>query len=144
MTTTVVIDRILSTQAERVWAAIEAIGGLDRWFPIIDVCRVEGEGEGAGRVMTLAGGAGEMRDRIVEIARVNRRLRYQRTHHPFPFSDYFGTVEIFEVGPHASRLVWTVRFEAAPESEAAMRDLVHNAISDGVEGLEREMVAGAA
>jgi len=141
MTTTVVIDRILRAQAERVWAAIEAIGGLDRWFPIIDACRVEGVGEGALRVMTLADGAGEMRDRIVEIAPGERRLRYHRTHLPFPVSDYFGAVEIFDVGLGASRLVWTVRFEAAPENEAPVRDLVRNAISDGVDGLERELIA---
>ena len=92
--------------------------------------------------MSLAGGAGEMRDRIVEIAPEERRLRYHRTHLPFPVSDYFGTVEIFDVGAGASRLVWTARFETAPENEARMRQLVHKAISDGVEGLERELIAG--
>lgn len=74
--------------------AIEDIGGLDRWFPIIDACRVEGEGEGALQMMTLAGGAGEMCDRIIEVAPRERRLRYHRTHLPFPISDYFGVVEI--------------------------------------------------
>jgi uncharacterized protein YndB with AHSA1/START domain len=141
MTTTVIIDKNLRAPAESVWAAVEAIGGLDRWFPIIDACRVEGEGEGALRVMTLADGAGEMRDRIVEIAAEQRRLRYHRTDLPFPVSDYFGTVEVFDVGPGASRLVWTVRFESAPENEAPVRDLVRNAISDGVDGLERELIA---
>jgi hypothetical protein len=143
MTTTVVIDKNLRAPAQEVWAAIESVGGLDRWFPIIDACRVEGSGEGALRHMTLAGGAGEMRDRIVEIAARERRLRYHRTHHPFPVSDYFGTVEIIDSGPGASRLLWTVRFDGAPENEAAVRDLVHNAISDGVDGLERELIAKA-
>ena len=141
MTTTVVIDKNLRAPAQKVWAAIESVGGLDRWFPIIDACRVEGSGEGALRVMTLAGGAGEMRDHIVELAPRERRLRYHRTHHPFPVSDYRGAVEIFDSGSGASRLVWTVRFEAAPENAAAVRDLVHNAISDGVDGLERELIA---
>jgi uncharacterized protein YndB with AHSA1/START domain len=141
MTTTVVIDKQLRASAQKVWAAIESVGGLDRWFPIIEACRVEGSGEGALRVLTLAGGAGEMHDRIVEVAPRERRLRYHRTHHPFPASDYFGTVEISDSGLEASRLVWTVRFEAAPENAAAVRDLVHNAISDGVDGLERELIA---
>jgi hypothetical protein len=141
MTTTVIIDKNLRAPAQRAWEAIEAVGGLDRWFPIIDACRVEGDGDGALRVLTLAGSAGEMRDRIVEISREERRLRYHRGHHPFPVSDYFGTVEVFDVGPGASRLVWTVRFESAPENEAPVRDLVRNAISDGVDGLERELIA---
>ena len=143
MTTTVIIDKNLRAPAKRAWDAIEAVGGLHRWFPIIDACRVEGHGEGALRVMTLAGGAGEMHDRIVEISREEKRLRYHRAHHPFPVSDYFGTVEIFDVDPDASRLVWTVRFDAAPEDERAMSELSRNAISDGVEGLERELVAAA-
>ncbi len=84
-----------------------------------------------------------MRDRIVEIAPRERRLRYHRTHHPFPVSDYFGTVEVFDAGPGASRLLWTVRFKGASENEAAVRELVHNAISDGVDGLERELIAEA-
>jgi len=141
MTTTVIIDKILRAPSNAAWAAIEAIGGLDRWFPIIEACRVEGEGEGALRIMILAGGAGEMRDRIIEIAPQERRLRYHRTHHPFPVSDYFGTVEIFDLGPGASRLVWTVRFEAGAEHEGAVRELVHEAISAGVDGLERELIA---
>ncbi|MFY9658056.1 MAG: SRPBCC family protein [Methylocystis sp.] len=143
MTTTVVIDKNLRASAQKAWAAIESVGGLDRWFPIIETCRVEGSGEGALRVMTLAGGAGEISDRIVEIAPQERRLRYHRTHHPFPVSDYFGTVEVFDGGSGASRLLWTVRFEAAQEDEAAVRDLVHNAISDGIDGLERELIAEA-
>jgi len=141
MTTTVVIEKNLRAPANATWAAIAAIGGLDRWFPIIESCRVEGEGEGALRVMTLAGGAGEMRDRIIEIAPQERRLRYHRIRLPFPVSDYFGTVEIFDLGLGASRLLWTVRFEAGPKDEAAVRDLVHKAISDGVDGLERELIA---
>jgi len=107
MTTTVVIDKNLRAPAQKAWAAIESVGGLDRWFPIIDACRVEGAGVGALRHLTLAGGAGEMRDRIVEVAPQERRLRYHRTHHPFPVSDYLGTVEIFDAGPEASRLLWT-------------------------------------
>ena len=68
------------------------------------------------------------------------RLRYHRTHLPFPVSDYFDGRNS-DAGPGASRLVWTVRFEAAPENEAPMRDLVQTAISDGVDGLERELIA---
>jgi hypothetical protein len=141
MTTTVVIDKKLRVATDEVWAAIEGIGGLDRWFPIIDACRVEGSGVGALRIMTLAGGAGEMRDRIVEIAPSERRLRYHRTHLPFPVSDYFGTVEVSDAGPDASRLVWTIRFEAAPSDAEATRNLVQKAISDGVDGLEHELIA---
>jgi hypothetical protein len=40
--------------------------GLDRWFPVIESCRVEGQGVGAIGILGL-GNSGEMRDRIEEI-----------------------------------------------------------------------------
>jgi hypothetical protein len=144
MTETVVIDKMLHAPANKVWAAIEGVGGLDRWFPIISDCRVEGTGVGALRVLTLANGAGEMHDRIIETAPRERRLRYHRTKLPFPVDDYFGTVEVSDAGAGASHLVWTVTFESAPEHAGPVRDLVFGAISDGVDGLERELMQTSA
>ena len=143
MTETVLINKSIGAPAEKVWAAIEGIGGLDRWFPIIEACRVEGAGVGAVRVLTLAGGAGEMRDRIVEIAPQQMRLRYHRTHLPFPVSDYFGEVQVLAEAPGRARLVWTVRFEAVPEERDPIRALLQGAISEGVDGLARELGASA-
>ena len=133
MTTTVVIDKNLRAPAQKVWAAIESVGGLDRWFPIIDACRVEGSGEGALRVMTLSGGAGEMRDHIVELAPRERRLRYHRTHHPFPVSDYRGAVEIFDSG--SGRAVssvgdgWTCNQNSCTRSDALLSTLSYPPIT---------------
>jgi len=135
---TVVIEKKLAVGADKAWAAIRAIGGLDRWFPIISACRVEGEGVGALRVMTLAGGGGEMRDRIVEISDAARRLRYERPHLPFPVSDYRGAVEIRGDGASCV-LTWTVRFNVEPAKRDEVAGLVRSAISDGVDGMEREL-----
>jgi uncharacterized protein YndB with AHSA1/START domain len=142
MTATVVIEKFLDLPADAVWRAIEGIGGLDRWFPIIEACEVEGQVVGALRVLTLQGG-GEMRDRIIEVSKEAKRLSYHRTHLPFPVSDYYGEVRIFEAEPLRSRLTWTVRFEVAPAQRDAMLTLVRSAISDGVDGLERELRSGA-
>jgi hypothetical protein len=137
MRETVVIEKNLCVSADKAWAAIRAIGGLDRWFPIISACKVEGEGVGALRVLTLAGG-GEMRDRIVEISSAERRLRYARTHLPFPVSEYQGVVEIRGDGASCV-LIWTVQFSVEPAMRDEMAGLVKSAISDGVDGLEREL-----
>ncbi|MCX7113025.1 MAG: SRPBCC family protein [Proteobacteria bacterium] len=60
------IVKKLNVPADTVWAAIRKIGKLDVWFPIIETCRVEGEGAGASRYMTIAGG-GDIKDTIEEI-----------------------------------------------------------------------------
>lgn len=138
MNATVNIAKRLDAPAERAWAAIAGIGGLDRWFPIISACRVEGAGVGAWRIMTLANGE-EMRDRIVEIDAGARRLRYERPQHPFPARDYAGVVEIREDGASQSVLSWTVRFDVAAEHRDELVALIHSAISDGVDGLNKEL-----
>ncbi|MGA8170935.1 MAG: SRPBCC family protein [Methylocystis sp.] len=138
MRETVVIEKNIAVGADRAWAAIRAIGGLDRWFPIISGCRVEGEGVGAVRVLALKA-SGEMRDRIVEIVDEAKRLRYERTHHPFPVADYRGLVEIRGDGDARSVLTWTIQFTVEPNARDAMAELVGSAISDGIDGLEREL-----
>ena len=49
------ITKKLNVPADVVWGAIRKIGRLNVWFPIIETCRVEGEGPGALRYMTVAG-----------------------------------------------------------------------------------------
>lgn len=140
MNATVNVTKRLEASAEEVWAAIATIGGLDRWFPIISACRVEGAGVGASRIMTLASGE-EMRDRITEIDAGARRLRYERPVHPFPATDYHGVVDIRDDGATQSVLSWTVRFDVAAEHRDEMLRLIETAISDGVDGLNRELRA---
>ncbi|MFI3219145.1 MAG: SRPBCC family protein, partial [Methylococcales bacterium] len=72
------ITKKLNVPADVVWQAIRNIGRLDVWFPIIESCRVEGEGQGALRYMTIVNGGGEIKDTIEEIDDANRRLVYLR------------------------------------------------------------------
>jgi carbon monoxide dehydrogenase subunit G len=71
------VKKIIAAPSNQVWQAIRSVGRLDRWFPVIESCHVEGEGVGAIRILGLAGG-GEMRDKIVEIDDTKYRLRYER------------------------------------------------------------------
>ncbi len=73
MQTSVTIRKSGAADVEAVWAAIRGIGGLDRWFPKIEACRVEGSGVGAVRIFTFANNGGEVRDRIIEIDEAARR-----------------------------------------------------------------------
>lgn len=140
MGATVNITKRIDAPADKVWTAIAGIGGLDRWFPIISACRIEGEGVGATRIMTLADGA-EMRDRIVEIDADARRLRYERPAHPFPVTDYRGVVEVDDDGEDSAVLCWTVRFEVDEAHRDGMLKLIETAISEGVDGLRAELEA---
>lgn len=135
------ITKKLHVPADQVWEAIRQIGRLDVWFPIIETCRVEGEGAGAIRYMTVANGGGEIKDTIEAVDDLNRRLVYLRPVSPFPVSYYQGTVEVFTSYDGLGVVVWTIDFESAPENAAAVAELVLGAISAGLDGMERDLQA---
>lgn len=132
------ITKKLNVPAEAVWKAIRGIGRLDVWFPIIETCRVEGEGPGAVRYMTVSGG-GEIKDTIEEVDDAAMRLVYLRPVSPFPVSHYRGTVEVFESYDGLGVVAWTIDFESRTEDAASVAELVYGAISDGIDGLERDL-----
>jgi hypothetical protein len=121
-----------------VWEAISRIGRLDVWFPIIETCKVEGNGPGALRYMTVAGG-GEIKDTIEEIDSKNMKLIYLRPISPFPVTHYRGTVEVFTSYDGLGVVVWTIDFESKPEDSASVAELVHGAISAGIDGMENDL-----
>jgi hypothetical protein len=133
------ITKKLNVPADVVWDAIRKIGGLDVWFPFIETCRVEGDGPGALRYMEIAEGGGQIKDTIEEIDDANMRLVYLRPVSPFPVSYYQGTVEVFKSYDGLGIVVWTIDFESKPEDAASVAELVHGAISAGIEGMEKDL-----
>ena len=133
------ITKKLNVPAEKAWQAIRNIGRLDVWFPIINTCQVEGKGVGAHRHMTLEGG--QITDLIEEVSDANQRLVYLRTESPFPVTHYRGTVEVFDSYDAQAVVTWTIDFESSHEDSAAVADLVKTAISDGIDGMEKDLLA---
>lgn len=138
MLETLNVTKSISVASEKAWQAIASIGGLDRWFPIISDCRVEGAGVGAIRILTLTDGA-EMRDRVLEIDPAAKCFRYERTHSPFPVSKYLGTVEVKDKTGSASELSWTLQIDVAEEAREQLVLLLKQALSDGISGLEKDL-----
>ncbi|MCZ6894409.1 MAG: SRPBCC family protein, partial [Gammaproteobacteria bacterium] len=97
MTEKIHITKSINAPSEKVWAAISAIGGLDKWFPIIAACEVNGSGVGAKRICTMPDGA-KMHETIEEIDHDAMRFRYAINESPMPISNYMGTVEMKAAG----------------------------------------------
>jgi uncharacterized protein YndB with AHSA1/START domain len=138
MDETVVVRRTMQASPEHVWAAVRAVGGLDRWFPVIETCTVTGEGVGAVRVLGLVGG-GELHDRIDEVDDAARRLRYVRTVHPFPTRRYVGTVEVAAAPYGRTELTWSLDLDVEPADRDELLAFLSGAIGEGVAGLAGEM-----
>jgi hypothetical protein len=137
------ITKKLNVPAYRAWDAISRIGRLDVWFPIIETCVIEGQGSGAVRRMTLIDGGGEINDTIEEIDPIRRRLIYLRPVSPFPVTHYRGIVEVFESYDGLGIVVWTIEFESTPEEAQSVASLVKGAIGDGIDGMEKDLLAHA-
>lgn len=135
------ISKKLNVPAERVWDAIRSIGKLDAWFPFIETCRVEGDGPGASRFMTIANNGGEIQDTIEKIDETHRQLVYRRPISPFPITDYKGTVEVFTSYDGLGVIVWTIDFESKAEDVVTVAEVVHTAISEGIEGMEKDLLS---
>jgi Polyketide cyclase / dehydrase and lipid transport len=141
MRTKQAITKKLNVPANLVWNAISGIDRLDVWFPIIESCAVEGEGSGAVRRITLINGGGEIKDTIEEVDPVTRRLIYLRPVSPFAVTYYRGTVEVFESYDGYGVVVWTIDFDSKTEDAQSVANVVKGAISDGIDGLEKDLLA---
>jgi hypothetical protein len=140
--TQVAITKKLTVSSGTAWEAVRRVGRLDVWFPTIASCRVEGDGVGAHRYLTLRRG-GEITDRVVQLDVAHRRLTYQRLRSPFPVTSYRGTVEVFESFDGRAIVVWTVDFESDPEQADAVAATLRAGIGAGVDGMEQDLAAGA-
>jgi hypothetical protein len=136
--TKVTTAKKMTVPSSKAWAAISRIGRLDVWFPTIAACRVEGDGVGAHRYMTLKRG-GDITDRIVEVDPARKRLTYQRVKSPFPVTSYTGTVEVFESFDSLAIVVWTVDFASDPKDCAAVAEALRTGIGAGVDGMEKDL-----
>jgi hypothetical protein len=139
MRTTVTVTRKLGASAEDAWAAVEAVGRLDVWFPSISGCVVEGSGVGATRRLTLDGGLGEMIDIVRSVDVERRRLTYERVESPFPVASYLGTVEIFASYYGRAVVAWTVELESEADVAVGVAGLLEGAIGDGVAGMDADL-----
>lgn len=132
------VTKILDVPAERVWAAIAGIDGLDRWFPVISACKVDGTGVGAIRLMEVEGG-GRIVDRVDEIDHANRRFVYDRTESPFPVTRYVGTVLVNDLATGEAEISWTVEIDVEPAQRDELAAFLATALGDGVDGLGRDL-----
>ena len=134
----VTVTRTIDVDAGKAWQAIRAIGGLDRWFPIITSCVVQGSGIGATRICGLENGItlSETVEAIDDAAQV---FEYSIADSPMPVRNYRGRVTVGEAGPARAEIAWSAEFDVAAEKEGDMVAMFEGAFADGIKGLEADL-----
>jgi len=141
MQTKQAITKKMNVPADEAWQAIRQFGRLDVWFPSMAACRIEGDGVGAVRYLTLDGGLGDITDHLLSLDDEERRLTYRRTESPFPVTSYVGTVEVVRSFDSLAVIVWTVDFESTPDVSELVAELLRDAIAAGLDGMEADLQA---
>ncbi len=138
MTEKVNVTAVIDVADDKVWSAISAIGGLDRWFPIIATCEVQGKGVGATRICGLENGA-KLLEKVEEIDDSARRFRYTIAESPLPVSNYHATVEIEKVASGKTSVSWTAQYEVDDGHRQEMKGMLSSAFTEGIKGLEKDL-----
>lgn len=133
------VSRKVNVDPDRVWNAIAAGDGLDKWLPVITYCRLEGSGAGATRYCTMANGA-QLKERILEVDHARRVFRYSIDEHPLPARNLTGTVQISDLGDGATAVSWGARFEVEPADRNELEGMFRDVYDQAIRGLEAFLI----
>lgn len=136
----VTVTKVIDVKPQEAWNAIRSVGGLDRWFPVIAKCRVEGQGVGAKRVCELANGV-TLFERVEQIDDGGKIFKYSITESPLPISNYLGTVTVRDAGRGGAEIIWSARFDVPDQQRDELVGMLNSAFADGIQGLERDLKA---
>ncbi len=140
-----VVDEI-EAPIERVWDLLADLGGVGALvpdggiagFPAVESVSMEGEGQGAIRLVHLAGGA-TMRERFDLIDVVNRTIIYVGLPpNPLPIEDYRATIVLTALGPARTRVDWSSTGTlngASLEDIRTVLETLHTTLIDGARRL---------
>lgn len=93
---------LVEASPERVWAAVRDVAAADRLFPGV---LIDSQATADGRVVTFVGG-GRVREVVVDLDDVRRRLAYTAVEGPLGASHHAATMEIHPGDAGGSRVVW--------------------------------------
>ncbi|MCI0400670.1 MAG: SRPBCC family protein [Gammaproteobacteria bacterium] len=127
----------LHVPAEKVWELIGGFNALPDWHPAVEKSEVGGEGEGAIRRLTLAGG-GTIIERLEHSDNNERVYSYSIIDSPLPVADYVATIRVRDKGDgSASRVEWSSEFKPRGATERDARRMIQGIYQAGFDNLKK-------
>ncbi|WP_394835634.1 SRPBCC family protein [Pendulispora rubella] len=112
---------VVHARAETVWDALRDIGAIHTRLAPGFVTDVQLEEGGEARVVTFGSGF-SVRELIIDVSDAARRVAWTVVGSPL-FTHHSASAQVFPVGPHSCRFVWTADFlphAMAPSAIATM------------------------
>ncbi|MCI0487524.1 MAG: SRPBCC family protein [Blastocatellia bacterium] len=128
----------INAAAADVWKTISDFNGLPRFVLLIVDSKVEGEGVGAVRTITLQDGQQGV-ETLSFLDDENMTLRYSLADDPGrPFKGYVATMKLTALGDNECELEWSSAFEAqGGASEEEAKALPAGLYEIGIAGLKK-------
>ena len=117
----------IKAPVEKVWSIIGAVGGVDKWSPIINTCTLSSSSDG-GLQRTCSSDNGVLKERILLLNHEERKLTYAITEQQFfPIDDLLTSIIVSEIQGNTqilTEVTYSLR-EGAPaaEIEAGIREV---------------------
>ncbi len=131
----------LPVPAQAVWATIGGFNALPDWHPAVEKSETAKEGGSTVRTLTLAGGGGQIVERLDQIDDKERLYSYSILSGPLPVANYTSTIRVRDNGKGGCTVEWGSEFDAAgaPENDAVAA--IQGVYEAGFENL-RKMFGG--
>ena len=130
------METTLKAPADKVWQTVGDFNGLPRFVAAATKSRMEGEGVGALRTLTLPDGA-QIVERLESYDDEGMALSYSIVSGPLPVEDYLSTVKVTPLSENQCTVSWSSTFEARGASEEEARGAIEGIYAMGFEGLHK-------
>ena len=136
--TDVKISETVAAPAAKVWELLGDFGGVSKWGgPMLQSCKIEGEGVGAVRRIGLPGGM-EIAERLEALDAAKRSLTYSIIgKSPIPIKNYVSVCSVVETGANACRVDWSGTFEPDGVAEEQAKGMVSGIYTGGIAGVKK-------
>jgi hypothetical protein len=131
---TVSVSQRVAAPAKGVWDIVRTGADVNRWFPSVTACRLDGVGVGAQRICTVNGQ--ELTEIIETVDDASRIFQYRIVEQALmPIRNILGTFHVAQIGASESQVLWFVNFDIDDER-------AWPAVKEGIEGMYRAGIDG--
>ena len=133
---TTTVKTSLNAPAKEVWSIIGAVGGVDRWSPVITSCELRNSTEG-GLQRICGSEQGTLKEKILTLDNENRILSYAITEQPFlPITDLVSTIHISAEG-EGTLLTTKVEYNLKADADGPqVEEMLHQIYGMSYQGIE--------
>jgi hypothetical protein len=133
---TVSLKTRINASATQVWETVGDFNGLPKFVEAATHSRVDGEGVGARRTISLPDGA-EIVEKLESMDVEGKAYSYSIVSGPLPVEGYVANMKLKAVRDNECEFEWSSTFEPKGASEAVAREAIEGVYQMGFAGLKK-------